>query len=304
MARISALAFSPDGAALAFTGSSEDVTVWDFAQIRSRLGALGLGWDPASVPDPPATAVAWTPAPDLATPPPVRPAAPAPRAPPAPIPTAHRPAEGKSAQAWRWIEQAPENHNAWVGAASLLARVGDRDGYDRHRRRLLAKYGATLDPTIAERTAKACLLLPGDGAVTAEAARLAGLAVAGADQVPSFANYFLLADGLARYRLGRFEAAEGRVRTAIEAGEDVQGWNMTVPALYVRAMALSRLGRTGEARAALARGAAIQDGLGAPGPIGDHPLATHDTRACQVLRREAEAVVLLDPAFPADPFAK
>ena len=67
-------------------------------------------------------------------------------------------------------------------------------------------------------------------------------------------------------------------------------------------MALSRLGRRDEAGEALARGSALA--VGAQRPAGDSPLAEHDQRICAVLRREAEAVVLLDPAFPADPFAK
>ena len=204
--------------------------------------------------------------------------------------------------AWRWIEQAPEDHNAWVGAASLLAWVRDRDGYDRLRRRLLAKYGATGDPTIAERTAKACLLLPGSDAVVKEAAGLAELSIARADQVPTFKNYFLLADGLARYRLGQFDAALAQTRMAIETGEYVQGWNMSIPAYYVRAMALARLGRLADAREAFRQGY----GYGGDRHAGPHrrqPVDYPRPRICEVLRREAELVVL-DAGFPADAFAR
>ena len=52
MSEVEALAFSPDGSTLAFAGSSEDVTLWDFAQIVARLDALGLGWGDRSPPAP------------------------------------------------------------------------------------------------------------------------------------------------------------------------------------------------------------------------------------------------------------
>jgi hypothetical protein len=59
--------------------------------------------------------------------------------------------DGDAGRAWQWIERASKDHNAWVGAASILAWISDRDGYDRVRGEILAKYGASVNPIIAER---------------------------------------------------------------------------------------------------------------------------------------------------------
>jgi hypothetical protein len=113
-----------------------------------------------------------------------------------------------------------------------------------------------------------------------------------------------MVDGLAEYRLGRFAAAERQSSIALAAdNDDPQGWNMSAPANYLRAMALSRLGRHAEATTALDRGSAIHARAGTPAPIDDNPLTSHDQRICEVLRREAE-LLLLDATFPADPFAR
>jgi hypothetical protein len=68
-------------------------------------------------------------------------------------------------------------------------------------------------------------------------------------------------------------------------------------------MALARLGRREEARAALARASDLYRtkvaNPGGPADGGDR----YDGIICEVLRREAEAD-LLDRDFPADPFAR
>jgi hypothetical protein len=80
-------------------------------------------------------------------------------------------------------------------------------------------------------------------------------------------------------------------------------WTRDLPAHLVRAMALSRLGRRGEARAALARASDLyRTRVANPGgrAVGAD---WHDRVICEVLRREAEADIL-DRDFPADPFAR
>src|SRR5262249_56140719 len=80
-------------------------------------------------------------------------------------------------------------------------------------------------------------------------------------------------------------------------------WNGELPAHLVRAMALSGLGRRGEARASLARASDLYRtkvaNPGGPAQGG----GWHDQVICEVLRREAEAD-FLDRDFPADPFAR
>jgi hypothetical protein len=167
---------------------------------------------------------------------------------------------------------------------------------------MLERFGGTVAPAIAERTAKACLLLPGDHAILEQADRLARLALAEGGNRTDFRPYALFAQGLALYRLGRYDDADRRLLEALSG--KVSGWNLTMPANLVRAMAQRRLDHHEEARTILAGAiaSARKDlaGSGGPRPGGDR----HDRLICEVLRREAEAVILLDPAFPADPFAR
>jgi hypothetical protein len=91
-------------------------------------------------------------------------------------------------------------HATWYRIAPLFVEAGDVAGYDRHRRALLGRYGERNDPQVAERTAKACLILPGSTDVIRRAAGLAGLAVDQGAQAGGLLPYFLLASGLAEYR--------------------------------------------------------------------------------------------------------
>ena len=52
------------------------------------------------------------------------------------------------------------DHDTWNHAAILWARTDNRAEYRAHCRRMLDRFGRTTEPQIAERTAKACLLLP------------------------------------------------------------------------------------------------------------------------------------------------
>ena len=292
---VTRLAFSGDSRYLGLVSqrASDTVTLWDLALVRSGLDDLALDWEPRMS----ASSIAG-----------VR------KPPPPPVEDDDSLArridglktEGRLVEAAdavdRWIEWHPGDHNAWVDAASLRARAADRDGYDRHRRRMLAEYGATVDPTIAERTAKACLLRPGDIESILEAVRLArALGLPLLDKSAPYRQYYLFAEGLAEYRLGEFAAAEATLLRALAGVDHV--WNRSVPAYYVRSMALARLGRRAEAGAAFARGSEIQRGMPAP-RLSFATDRGFDHRNCETLRREAEAPVLFDPIFPADPFAK
>jgi tetratricopeptide (TPR) repeat protein len=200
----------------------------------------------------------------------------------------------------RAIELDPDDHDAWNHAASLWARTGDRAGYGEHCRRMLDRFGRTTDPPIAERTAKACLLLPLGGPEQEAACDLADRAVAEA-QGHSVEPWAEATRALAAYRRGHFADAVGWADRCLSRGP--ADWNRDLPAHLVRAMALSRLGRLDEAHAALARASdlyrtkvANPDGRALGG-------GWHDQVICEVLRREAQGNSL-DRDFPIDPFAR
>jgi hypothetical protein len=188
----------------------------------------------------------------------------------------------------------PGDHATWYRAASLFAEADDVAGYDRHRRALLDRFGATKDPHVAGRTARACLLLPGPPDVIRRAAGLAGLAADQGGKVWVFPS-LLLASGLAEYRLERVAAAEQRLRTSLALRNE--GWHLRTSDDLVLAMTLQKQGRRGEEIARLTLARTIFDRDVPKLDMADE-IAWHDVLICMALRREAESLVF-DAGFPA-----
>jgi serine/threonine-protein kinase len=145
---------------------------------------------------------------------------------------------------------------------------------------LLKKFGATTNPFEAERTARACLLLPGTHDELRQAVALAERAVAKREGDKWGHPFFEFVHGLAQYRQGQFDRAIATMQG------DASGVLGPAPRI-VLALSLHRSGQATEARKTVA--AAI---------------LAHDWRAMQVqtragngwiyhiLRREAEAMIL------------
>jgi tetratricopeptide (TPR) repeat protein len=193
-----------------------------------------------------------------------------------------------------------DDHDTWNHAAILWARTGDRVGYRDHSHRMLNRFSPTTDPPTAERTAKACLLLPLGGGEQAAACDLADRtgAMARGHWVQPWAE---ATSGLAAYRREHFAEAVACADRCLARGSG--NWNCELPAHLVRAMALCRLSRRDEAGAALARASDLyRTKVAKPGGRAEGG-DWHDQVICEVLRREAEAD-FLDRDFPADPFAR
>jgi eukaryotic-like serine/threonine-protein kinase len=182
--------------------------------------------------------------------------------------------------AWKSaLDHRSGGHNAHYGYAELCLFLGREDEYRAARRALLRAYVNYHDPVVAERTGRACLLLPATGEELLQAAALADRAAA-LDRVKAKWNYphYQFAGGLADYRRGRYDRAATTMRG------DASGVLGPAPRL-VLAMALYRADREAEARRTLAMAV-----LG------------HDWRVSQVkdqdgwiyhsLRREAESMML------------
>jgi serine/threonine-protein kinase len=178
------------------------------------------------------------------------------------------------------LDTNPLDHNAWHGYAELCLFLGRKDDYRRARQDLLARFVTTKNPYFAERTGRACLLLPANEDELSQAAMLTLRAATDKD-LPADAParpFFLFAQGLAEYRQGRLDRAISIMRG--EASR-VPG---PAPRL-VLAMALHGKGQAAEARKTLA--AAV---------------LSYDWRArleddqndwtCHVLRREAESMIV------------
>jgi eukaryotic-like serine/threonine-protein kinase len=181
----------------------------------------------------------------------------------------------------------PSEHDAWFGYAELCLFLDREDDYRRNRRDLLLRFGSSFDPSICERTSRACLLLPGTKDEIDDAAALANRAVAAGRKGREWAYpYCLFAQGLADYRLGRFDEA-----IALMNGEAAKAaWISPCPRL-VMAMAIYRKGQRVQARKVLAAAVISYDWSAAKADFRD-PWTIH------ILRREAEALILPNlPAF-------
>jgi eukaryotic-like serine/threonine-protein kinase len=188
--------------------------------------------------------------------------------------------------AWqKALDANPPRHDDWYGYAEFCLFLGREDEYRRGRQALLSRFGTATDPSVAERTALACLLRPVSGDELRQAAALAGRAAAvEPSKYSGLYPRFLFARGLAEYRQGRLDRSIATMRGDAP-------YRLGPAPRLVLAMALHRTGQTAEARKTLA--AAV---------------LAHDWRAsqardqndwiCQVLRREAEAMILPNlPAF-------
>ncbi len=189
--------------------------------------------------------------------------------------------------AWgKALDEDPSEHDAWYGYAELCLYLGREEDYLHARRALIAKFGATHDSLIAERTSRACLLRPSSGEELRQVQTLAGT-VGAIDKERALGLYpfFQFVKGLADYRQGRLDRAISLMR-----GE-ASGVLGPAPRL-VLAMALQQNGRVAEARKTLAEAVQSYDW---------RATSVHDQDGwiCHVLRREAETTIL--PALPRPP---
>jgi serine/threonine-protein kinase len=186
--------------------------------------------------------------------------------------------------AWKSaLEADPLEHDAWYGYAELCLFLGDEEEYRRARRALLERFAATSSPFVAERTGRACLLMPAVGDEFRQAVALAERATA-KNSGEQFAHpYFVFVRGLADYRQEQFDRAISAMRG------DASRVLGPSPAL-VTAIALYRKGQADEARQTLASAILSYDWTAN---------LVRDQHGCiaHALRREAEALIL--PKLPA-----
>ncbi len=155
---------------------------------------------------------------------------------------------------------------------------------------MLKRWGDTDQAQTAERTAKACLLLP-DALSPADFDRvqkLAKRAVTGTEK-DGYYGFFALAKGLADYRAGSYPEAVRWMERSVPHPDGVH-WDATKFAVLT--MADRRLGRAEEAQAALAKAKAIVVKM--PNTAKGEAFGTgdwHDWLHAQVLCREAEELL-------------
>jgi eukaryotic-like serine/threonine-protein kinase len=184
-------------------------------------------------------------------------------------------------------ELFPDDHLAYFSLAPLLLKVGDTDGYRKHRERILRQFAATSEPQVAERMAKACLLLPPAPPDLEKVQKMVDAAVAaGTDN--TYWVYFQFAKGLAEYRAGHFDEAVRWLKQVL----DHEGYyERAAAADAVLAMAQFQLKQPEEARATLAKAVKIA-GANMPKPDSqNYGLVWNDWLICEILMREAQSLI-------------
>ncbi len=188
------------------------------------------------------------------------------------------------------VRLMPEDSQLRVRFGLALLSAGDRAGWRRSNVALLDRFGGTSNARIADPVAWACVLGPEGTADPEVPIRLAEAAVRGATETTIKADC-LTTLGAALNRAGRFDAAIRR----LEEGIGLRG-EVGVPLEWAfLAMAHQRVGHRDEAIRLLER-------LREHQPSAD-PVEFWKELEIRLLRSEAEAVILYDPVFPADPFA-
>ena len=155
----------------------------------------------------------------------------------------------------RSVTADPTNHLAWHYLAPMLVEAGDLDGYQKYRERVLAQFAQTDDPTVAERMAKDCLILPPPAAELEKIARMADQAVTASSTNKAW-PYYLFVKGLAEYRQGHFpQAVDWLHKVRIDDGLPARAGQTYA----VLAMAEFKSGDTNHARNSLAEGIKIAE---------------------------------------------
>ncbi len=183
------------------------------------------------------------------------------------------------------IDMSPDDHWLWFQMSPLVAEVEGPEGYRKHVSMMLARFGQTADPYVADRIAKSSLLIPGACDDFESTAKLVDKAIAlGEDHI--WAPYFQFTKSLSEYRQGRFAGAVDWAAKAL--GQLGRIRERDVQAYMVRAMALHQLGRSAESRAAYGKGELIarehmQMLVGGPN--------WHDVMLAELLMREAKGLI-------------
>jgi WD40 repeat protein len=198
------------------------------------------------------------------------------------------------------VDLKPDDPDDWTPWIISLMAAGDDPGLEHACSELLDRFGKTDNPVFANRVAWLCSLAPAALTDRETPVRLAELAVRDGHLAGGFSCLNTL--GLALYRAGRIEEAIRRLKEGIK----LVGGSIPEDEVFL-ALAHHRLGRRHEALRRLDRVPEYKPSHGAwaSWDVGQY----RDVRQYWVeiqrwlLRREAEAVILYDPAFPADPFA-
>ncbi len=189
----------------------------------------------------------------------------------------------------RLIERQPARNRNWVTLAPLLVYTGQMDQYARFRRELLQAFSSANDPLSAERTSKACLLIPVSRSEAATPARLAAHAAqvgANHDLLP----YLLFAKGMSEYRVGEPQAAVATLQESLSQNRSRWPYLDVVIHMFL-AMSHYELAEPDLANQHFEEGTKIFDGKLPAVDSADFGADWLDWLICEIARREAKQLL-------------
>lgn len=200
------------------------------------------------------------------------------------------------------IGHNPDQVSAWIRRSPLLLHLNNPDAYRLHRSRMLARFGNTTNPVVAEQVARNSLLLPVSSADEMVILDRLGEQVAKEDAEGTTGRYRELAKGLIGYRKGDFSEAERWLRKAQEGvdleAEDENILFLTAQANLIMAMTQYRLDQVEEAKSTLTQA----ESLPVAKPEYDYGERWHERLIVQILIREARELIgsIQSPPPPTD----
>jgi tetratricopeptide (TPR) repeat protein len=194
------------------------------------------------------------------------------------------------------IGSAPPESEEWFEHACLRLIVGDNEGYRAFVREARLRAGQTKDPLTAFVLARSALMTAVPIVEPGQVTRWAEQAVASDRNA-----WYLHIQGFDHYRADRFDEAIKRLE---ESNTLPWGEVGTMQNRLVLAMTHHRLGHEGQASALLEGVHRWFKGVQTARAGGAVIFAATDWLPLQLLRAEAEALILYDSVFPADPFAR
>src|SRR5262249_3104550 len=113
-------------------------------------------------------------------------------------------------------------------------------------RRALTSAGQATDPQVADKTARACCLLPSVDTAQVDAGLALARKAVELGKASPYLAWFQMGLGMAEYRSGRFTEADARLLAA--ANGSITTRSMVLTAVFYRARSLFRQGKENEAR--------------------------------------------------------
>lgn len=181
----------------------------------------------------------------------------------------------------RVVQYAPEDDVGYTYLAPLLLQMDDVAGYQQCRDQMLARFGNTASPRIAQDIVKASLILPPSPSQMDTVARLADVALRTDTNTDAW-GLSLFTKGFAEFRAGQYAAAAELLPKVppLPVGDHCR-----IEAYLLLAMANDQLGQTNACRAAFA---AAMDSISRNLPASGHlEEEWNDWIIIHVLLREA-----------------